>query len=140
MSKLFGYAGYIAFAMALIAMLSSLYLSEVLHWTPCLLCWYQRICMYPLVIITGVGVVRRSNEWALTALILGGIGWVIALYHSLLQWGFISEKLAPCVEGVSCVVKNGIFWGFFSIPFLAWIAFTVILIMAAIVWKGEKHD
>lgn len=140
MSKLFGYTGYIAFAMALIATLSSLYLSEVLHWTPCVLCWYQRICMYPLVVITGVGVIRRTSDWSLMALILGGIGWVIALYHSLLQWGIISEALAPCVEGVSCVVKGGVWFGFISIPFLAFVGFTVILIMAAINWKGAKND
>lgn len=140
MSKLYGYVGYVAFAMALIATLSSLYLSEVLHWTPCVLCWYQRICMYPLVVIAGVGVIRRTNDWSLMALILGGIGWVIALYHSLLQWGFISEALAPCVEGVSCVVKGGVWFGFISIPFLALVGFTIIIVMAAIAWKGAKHD
>lgn len=140
MNKLFGYAGYVAFGMALIATLSSLYLSEVLHWTPCVLCWYQRICMYPLVIVTGVGVIRRTDDWPLTTMILGGIGWMIALYHSLLQWGVISEALAPCVEGVSCVTKHFAWFGFITIPFLSFVAFTVIIAMSLLAWKEKKSE
>lgn len=141
MSKLYGYVGYVAFAMALIAMLSSLYISEVLHQVPCVLCWYQRICMYPLVVIIGVGIVRRTNDWPLMTLILGGIGWLIALYHSLLQWGILEEGLSPCVAGIPCVVENGVWFGFISIPFLSLIGFTIIMSMAAIAWKGaQQHD
>ena len=140
MNKYVGYAGYVAFGMALIATLSSLFLSEILHWTPCVLCWYQRIAMYPLVIITGVGVVRRTNEWPIVALIIGGIGWVIALYHSLLQWGIISESLAPCVEGVSCVTRHGVWFGFITIPFLSFVAFSIIIAMSVVARKGEKSE
>jgi disulfide bond formation protein DsbB len=140
MNKFIGYAGYIAFGMALIATLSSLYLSEVLHWTPCILCWYQRILMYPLVVVTGVGVIRRSSDWSIMALILGGIGWVVALYHSLLQWGVISESLAPCAEGVSCVTRHFTWLGFITIPFLSFTAFTVIIVMSLLVWKGAKSE
>lgn len=140
MKKFIGYAGYIAFAMALIATLSSLYLSEVLHWTPCILCWYQRILMYPLIVVIGAGVMRRSKEWPVTTLILAGIGWVIALYHSLLQWGVISEALAPCAEGVSCVVKHSSWFGFVTIPFLSFVSFTVIIAMSYLVWKGNKSE
>jgi len=96
--------------------------------------------MYPLVAIIGVGVARRSDEWPITALILAGIGWVIALYHSLLQWGVISESLAPCVEGVSCVVKHTAWFGFITIPFLSFVAFTIIIAMSALAWKGKKND
>ena len=96
--------------------------------------------MYPLVVITGVGVIRRTDDWSLIALILGGIGWVIALYHSLLQWGVISEALAPCVEGVSCVVKHFEWFGFITIPFLSFVAFTIIIAMSVLAWKGKKNE
>lgn len=140
MSKFTVYAGYIAFGMALIATLSSLYLSEVLHWTPCILCWYQRILMYPLVVVTGVGVIRRSKDWPIMALILGSVGWIVALYHSLLQWGVISEALAPCAEGVSCVTRHSAWFGFITIPFLSFTAFTIIITMSFLAWKGMKSE
>lgn len=131
-------AGYIAFGQALIATLWSLYLSEILEWTPCLLCWYQRILMYPLVVIIGTSVIRRDGSWPVPTMILAGIGWLMALYHSLLQWGILSEALAPCKEGVSCVVRHGD--SFITVPFLSLTAFTVILTMAFITWKGAKKN
>lgn len=140
MSKIIHYVGYVAFGMALIATLSGLFLSEVLHWTPCVLCWYQRILMYPLVVVIGVGVIRRGSEWPITALVLAGLGWAVALYHSLLQWGVISEALAPCVNGVSCVTRYGVWSGFITIPFLSFVAFTIIIVMSVLAWKGKQNE
>ena len=141
MSKISGYVGYVAFTMALIATLSSLFLSEVLHWIPCELCWYQRICMYPLVVVIGVGVMRRDTNWPLTATILASIGWMISLYHSLLQWGVIPSTLAPCRDGVSCAVQEFDAWlGFITVPFMAFVAFTVIIVMSVIAWKGVSRE
>lgn len=141
MSELKNYAGYFAFAVALVATLASLFLSEVMDWTPCVLCWYQRVLMYPLVVIIGVGIIRRDTvNWSITALVTAGIGWVIALYHSLLQWGVISENIAPCVEGVSCVTKHFSWLGFITIPFLSLVAFTIIFVMSLIVWKGASSE
>lgn len=140
MNKIAGYAGYVAFGMALIATLSSLYLSEILHWTPCILCWYQRILMYPLVLIIGIAVIRRDNNWPITTLALASIGWLVALYHSLLQWGIVPSSLAPCTVGESCLVRHTAWFGFITIPFLSWVAFTVIIVMALIFWKGVTRD
>lgn len=140
MSKLSGYAGYAAFGMALIATLSSLFLSEILNWAPCLLCWYQRVFMYPLVFIVGISVMRRDDSWPLTALVIAGIGWLIALYHSLLQWGIISEALAPCAEGVSCVVRHSAWFGFITIPFLSFVSFTIIIVMSVITLRRNKSE
>lgn len=140
MSKIFGYAGYGAFSVALMATLSSIFISEVLHQPPCVLCWYQRILMYPLVIIIGVGIIRRDSNWPIMALISAGIGWLVALYHSLLMWGVISETLAPCTGGVSCVEGTTNWIGPMPIPFLSFLAFTAILIGTYIVWKGNKSE
>lgn len=134
------YAGYGAFGVALIAMLGSLFLSDALGWIPCTLCWYQRVFMYPLVFVIGISVVRRDGSWPLTTLVIGGIGWLVALYHSLLQWGVISEALAPCVDGVSCVTENGVWFGFITIPFMSLVAFTAVVGFSVIALRGVKDE
>lgn len=141
MHKILGYVGYGAFSVALIATLSSLVASEIFNLPPCELCWYQRVFMYPLVLIIGLGIMRRETSWMLTTLILGGIGWVIALYHSLLQWGIIPSTLAPCVGGVSCATSEITpILGFITIPFMSFISFTVILVLTAIALKGVQNE
>lgn len=141
MSKITNYLGYGAFGVALIATLASLTLSEIFKWVPCDLCWYQRIFMYPLVVVIGVGVMRRDSSWPITALALSVVGWIIALYHSLLQWNIIPSDLAPCTNGVSCAVREiDPLLGFITIPFLSLAAFTTIIIMTALYWKGVKGN
>lgn len=141
MSKISGYIGYVAFGVALTATLGSLMFSEVFKWVPCDLCWYQRVFMYPLAFVIGIGIMRREKSWALTALPLAGIGWVLALYHSLLQWGVIPSNLAPCTNGVSCAVKEVEPWlGFITIPFMSLMAFTAIIIATVLFWKGAQRS
>lgn len=120
------YIFYIAWVQALVATLSSLYLSEILHWTPCILCWYQRILMYPLVLIIGVGILRKSKDLPYFVLPMSVLGILVAFYHYLLQWGIIPESAAPCALGVSCTVKYAMWFGFITIPFLSLVAFSVI--------------
>lgn len=117
---------YLAFALALAATLASLGLSEVLHLPPCVLCWYQRICMYPLVVILGVGILRRSKDLVALAAPLVVVGWGIALYHSLLQWKILPEAAAPCRVGISCTTVQINILGFITIPFGSLVAFTAI--------------
>lgn len=140
MNKLLGYAGYAAFGIAMVAAVSSLLASEVFKLPPCELCWYQRVFMYPLVIIIGLGVLRRETSWILTTIVVGGIGWLISLYHSLLQWGIIPSTLAPCTGGVSCAEQEFIWFGFITMPFLSFMAFTAIIGCAVIFWKGEQNE
>lgn len=140
MNKVTDYVGYGAFGVALMATLGSLAASEVFHIPPCSLCWYQRIFMYPLVIIIGMGIVRRDKSWPLYTMAIAGVGGLIALYHSLLQWGVISSSLAPCVGGVSCAEQEFNFLGFITMPFLSFIAFISIIAMTAVFWKGSKND
>lgn len=128
-------ARYVAFVQALIATLGSLYLSQILHLPPCILCWYQRICMYPLVIILGVGILRRDLKLFQYALPLSIIGWCIALYHSLLQWKIIPEYAAPCQQGISCTTVQVNLLGFITIPFMSLAAFTVIIIAMIVEWR-----
>jgi len=121
------YVLYIAWIQALVAMLGSLYFSEIAGFAPCLLCWYQRIAMYPLVVVLAVGIARRDRFVHWYALPLALIGFAVAVYHNLMYYGFIPEKMAPCTIGASCNAKYIEWLGFITIPFLSLCAFVVII-------------
>lgn len=129
---------YIALLQAIVATLSSLYLSEVLHWNPCILCWYQRILMYPLVILIAVGILRKDKNLPFYILPMSVLGGLIALFHFLLQKGVIMEAVAPCSFGVSCLTKYTEWFGFITVPFLSMVAFAVISLCMYIYLKGFK--
>ena len=121
----------VAWSTALVATLGSLMFSEVLGYPPCILCWYQRICMYPLVIIFGVGIMTKDRFTSWYALPLVLIGLLISIYHNLLYYNILPEAAAPCRAGVSCTTKFIEWFGFVTIPFLSMMAFAII---AALVW------
>lgn len=131
---------YIALAQAIIATLGSLYFSEVMNLPPCVLCWYQRIAMYPLVVILSVGIIRKNRDIALYVLPVSLIGLVISIYHNLLYWKIIPESIAPCMAGISCTTKFFEWFGFITIPFLALTAFVVINACTIIFMKNNKQN
>lgn len=131
---------YGAFAISLAAMLGSLYFSEIAKFPPCVLCWYQRIGMYPLVFITGFAIFKKSRDILLPAFVLAGAGWLIGLYHNLLYYKILPEAAAPCIAGVSCTTKFIEWLGFVTIPFLSFVAFTLILIGLIIHWKTSNGE
>lgn len=133
---------YVAFGQAFVAMMTSLYFSEVMKLPPCLLCWYQRIAMYPLVVILLVGFVEKDAKVVRYALPFSLAGLGISIYHNLLYYGIIPESLAPCTLGVSCTTKFFEWFGFVTIPFLSFLAFmiiTICLIIAA-TYKKEPNS
>ncbi len=129
---------YIAFAQSIVAFLGSMYFSNILMYPPCVLCWYQRICMFPLVLILGAGIILKEKNIHAYVLPLALIGWTISLYHNLLYYKFIPDTLAPCVSGVSCTTKFIEYFGFVTIPLLAFIAFTVIIVSVIEFKKYQK--
>lgn len=131
-------AALIAWAAAFFSMVGSLFFSEVLKWPPCVLCWYQRIFMYPLVIIIGIGIWKKDKVMSIYALALAGIGGLIALFHSLLQWKIIPDAIAPCAQGVSCTTVHTNLLGFITIPSMSLGAFLVILACMWVVYKESK--
>lgn len=131
---------YGAFAASLIAMLGSLYFSEIANYPPCVLCWYQRIAMYPLVFILGFAIYKKERSLLLPAFVLAGIGWLIAVYHNLLYYNILPEAAAPCIAGVSCTTKFIEWFGFITIPFLAFAGFTAILIGLIIHWRTQESN
>ncbi len=118
---------YLAWIMALISLVGSLYFSEIVGLALCSLCWYQRICMYPLVAIIGAGIIRRDKAVAIYALPLSIIGGGIALYQNLLIWRIIPESLGPCaIDTVSCVTQSFVVLGFITLPLLSLVSFILI--------------
>jgi disulfide bond formation protein DsbB len=119
---------YLAWLQSIVAMLGSLYFSEIKHYNPCVLCWYQRILMYPLVLIIAVGLLKKDKEVYKYVLPLSILGWAFAAYHVLLQNGVLPEAIAPCTLGASCTVKYTGYFGFITIPVMSLTAFTVITV------------
>jgi disulfide bond formation protein DsbB len=121
---------YLAWIQALVAAAASLAMSEILHLTPCTLCWYQRIAMYPLVLVIGVGIVLGDRRVALYALPASVIGLVIAAYHNVLYYGVLPEAIAQCSLGVSCTERQLELFGlpFLTIPTFSLVAFAVITV------------
>lgn len=126
---------YISWAIALVSMVGGLYFSEIVGIVPCILCWLQRIAMYPLVAIIAVGIIHRDKNVSAYVLPLSIFGLGVALYQNFLIWGVISETVAPCTLGVSCVTQTFMVLNFITIPLLSLIAFVVITILMAIHWK-----
>ncbi len=132
---------YLSWATAIASMLGSLYFSEILHFPPCTLCWWQRIFMYPIVFIMAVGIILRDQRLPYYVLPLGVVGTGIALYQNLLTWGVITESLSPCSLGVSCTTKYIEWLGFISIPFLSLVAFVFITVaMGLSIYLNKPYD
>jgi len=117
---------YIAWIVSLLATVGSLFFSEVMQIPPCALCWYQRIAMYPLVLIIGAGILLGGSRVKVYALPLTLVGLGVALYHNLLYYGVIPETLAPCTDGVPCNAVQIEWFGFITIPLMGLAAFVVI--------------
>lgn len=122
------YALIVAWAQATVALVGSLFFSLVMGLPPCDLCWYQRIAMYPLVLILGFGILKKDRTALDYAFPLAIIGWLIAAYHNLLYYNIIPEAMAPCKAGISCTTRYIEWFGFVTIPLLALVAFSVILV------------
>lgn len=118
---------YAAWLMALVAMLASLFFGEVMKLPPCTLCWYQRICLFPLTVIIAVGIIARDPRLFTYAIPLVIAGLALAVYHNLLYYGVIPETLSPCTQGVSCSTRQIEWLGFITIPLLALFGFLGIL-------------
>ena len=120
---------YFLLLLALVSTLGSLFFSEVLKLPPCVLCWYQRICMYPLVVIFAAGIYNKTKNLEYFVLPLSIIGLIIAVYHNLLYYKILPEAAAPCRLGISCTTAQLQLFGFITIPFLSLLSFISITIL-----------
>jgi disulfide bond formation protein DsbB len=116
----------------------SFFFSEVMELPPCVLCWYQRIAMYPLVLIIGVGIILNDRRMKAYALPFALIGLAIAVYHNLLYYGFIPESITPCTQGISCTSRQIEWFGFITIPLMALVSFVSIALCLLFYRSEEK--
>ena len=120
---------FICWIIASVSTLGSLFFSEIMEFPPCALCWYQRVFMFPLVIILLVGLFPFDKNMIKYALRLALAGWGFALYHYLLYSGFIPESIQPCSQGVSCSETYLDLFGFLTIPMLSLISFSTLVVL-----------
>ena len=124
---------------SLVATLGSLYFSQIRGFEPCTLCWYQRILMYPIILISVIGLFQKNANIALTTAVFAFIGGGISLYHYGIQkLAFLSDS-APSCGVVPCTGQYINYLGFITIPFLALIAFSLIAITSLFMMKWQKE-
>ena len=119
---------WLAWIVALGATLGSLYFSEVANFSPCRLCWFQRIAMYPLAVILLVGAVRKDPNVRWYAVPLAMIGAAISAWHSLIEWRPSLDNGECEFQGPSCTFVWFREFGF-SLANMALIGFLTILIL-----------
>ena len=117
---------YAAWVLSLVSTLGSLFLSDVMELPPCSLCWYQRICLFPLTGVLAVGIVLRDRRVVYYALPLVAVGGALAVFHNLLYYAVIPETLSPCRQGVPCSARQLELLGFIGIPLMSLGAFVSI--------------
>lgn len=122
------------FVVAALATIGSLFFSEVAHFEPCRLCWYQRIAMYPLVVILGIAAWRRDPGVRRYAAPIAVIGALIATYHYALEWLPWLDSGA-CSASTPCTIIWFREFGFISLPYLALSAF---LLIVALLWLAVE--
>ena len=119
---------FLTFIVALVATLGSLFYSEIAGYEPCKLCWFQRILMYPQVILLGMAFWKKDQGMAAYGLVLSVLGAVIAAYHYLLQIGVVS--VLPCSAvgySADCSQRFTMNFGYITIPMMAFTAFLMII-------------
>jgi disulfide bond formation protein DsbB len=124
---------FAAWLVAAASTLGALFFSEVMELPPCVLCWYQRIFMFPLVLLLPLGLFPFDPRIVRYALPLVLAGWGISVFQVLLVAGVIPEAIRPCTKGVPCSEVQIEWLGFVNIPLLSFLAFTtlVALLVAA---------
>ena len=118
---------FLCWLVASVSALGSLFFSEVMGFSPCLLCWYQRIFLFPLVFVFSAALFPLDEKVSRYALPLVLAGWLTAGYHNLLVWGIVPDSIRPCSQGISCTEKYIDLFGFVTIPLLSWLAFSALV-------------
>ena len=129
---------FVCWLIATVSALGSLFFSEVMGFPPCVLCWYQRIAIFPLVLILPMGLFPFDAGAAKFALPLTVAGLLAAVYHNLLYAGLIPKSIQPCTQGVPCTEKYIELFGFVSIPLLSLLALAAMTALLIIV-KRRNH-
>lgn len=130
---------WFALSVAILAMAGSLFYSEIAHYTPCKLCWYERILMYPQVLLIGMALWKKDKKIADYGLGMSILGFLIALYHNYIY--YTGNSLFPCDAaglGESCTRRFILEFGYVTIPLMALTAFALLIVLFAALRSTQK--
>jgi len=128
----------LCFLVASIATLGSLFFSEIMGFVPCSMCWYQRIFMYPLVLIFLINILYPDDKVFKYAMPLVLTGLFFSIYHNLLMFDIIPESIVPCVSGVPCSTEYINWFGIITIPLLSLLSYLALFVLILLGKKNEK--
>lgn len=131
---------FAAWAVATVATAGSLFFSEVMGFIPCDLCWYQRILMYPLVLMLGIAVVRKDYSQSLYGLCFALIGMGVSSYHYMLQKIPALASVGNACGIVPCNAQYINWFGFITIPFLALVGFILVAVLSWYSWRLTRKE
>jgi disulfide bond formation protein DsbB len=137
-AKMVSHRAPISLAIAGVAMLGSLYFSEVEHFLPCRWCWFQRVAMYPLAAIALIGLIRRdaNARWYLAP--IAAVGAVVSTYHYLLEWGVLKESDSCALFGPACSDIWFREFGFVTLAFMALCGFVAIVVFNTVSFPADS--
>ena len=137
-SKFFAKNGMkFAFIIASIAMLGSLFYSNYAGFTPCILCWYQRIFMYSVAILLGLGLIKKDEKIIDYSLTFAVIGLIISIYHNYIY--FKGLHATVCTAADSCITPYVTEFGYITIPMMALTAFSLVILFLIIKEYSINH-
>jgi len=119
----------LCFLVASVATMGSLFFSEIMGFVPCSMCWYQRIFMYPLVLIFVINLLYPDDKLFKYSIPLVITGLFFSIYHNLLMFDIIPESVVPCVSGVPCSTEYINWFGFITIPLLSFVAYFLLFML-----------
>jgi len=127
-----------AWLVASTSTLGALFFGEVMNLPTCVLCWYQRIFMFPLVLVLPIGMFPFDRKVVRCALPLAALGWLVAAFHVLLVAGVIPEDIRPCTQGVPCSEQVIEWFGFVTIPLLSLVAFSAVIALLVLAYLRDS--
>lgn len=132
----------LGFLVSLSASFFTLVYSEVVGFTPCYLCWYQRAFMFPLPFIFGVAIWVKDRKIVKYVLPLMCVGFVVAAYQSIIYYFNPEASNLPCdASGVSCYQQLiNVFGGYISFPMLSLTAFLALITIVLVAHFYKKED
>jgi len=140
-SAIWGYELWLAFVVSSVATGGSLFFSEIAGFIPCELCWYQRICMYPLSIVTLLAALRGDFRVARYLLPLPVVGACISVYHLLVENGVVGQSSECLVSAPGgCATKWINEFGYITIPTLALTAFVLLIELLGLATAGNDDN
>lgn len=130
------------FTASLIAVIGSLSYSEIVGFLPCDLCWIQRIFMYPQAILAFIAMRRKDRGIIPYLLSLSIFGIIVATYHSLVHWRFISGSILKCTAGdaAPCAKVYVLSYGYITIPFMAFTVFAYLITISVIYYLARRRN